>query len=186
MLHSLPPQPMYPPSGIHFRNPFSEPSRAQSHVKYDFDIPSPSSGYNRIPFSFRRPLTPPPDMNTVVSSIRPSQHSCYEDKTATPVKYETGQQLKHDPVAYNQAQVFNHVQPKQEAVPRPTSRPRSPVFTQNPNTAPSRRSSQVSTIAPSLQIPRSVNNSQGSLAELAAQVRQWCVKSCGTMFLSIF
>ncbi|KAF2772917.1 hypothetical protein EJ03DRAFT_341196 [Teratosphaeria nubilosa] len=48
----------------------------------------------------------------------------------------------------------------------PASGPQQPIF----NDPMSRRASQASAIAPSFQIPRSVNDSGGSLAELAAQI----------------
>lgn len=50
----------------------------------------------------------------------------------------------------------------------PVSGPRQPVFDE-PRTF-SRRGSQANAIAPSFQIPRSVNDSGGSLSELAAQI----------------
>ncbi|TKA68683.1 hypothetical protein B0A49_09552 [Cryomyces minteri] len=56
---------------------------------------------------------------------------------------------------------------------RPTARPQSPSFPQDPLTAPSstqyNKSSTNNAIAPALQIPSTINSSQGSLTELAAQ-----------------
>ncbi|KAI6880446.1 hypothetical protein KC355_g22148, partial [Hortaea werneckii] len=50
----------------------------------------------------------------------------------------------------------------------PAQGPRQPIF--NDPGAQTRRASQANAIAPSFQIPRSVNDSGGSLAELAAQI----------------
>lgn len=181
MLNSLPPQSMYPPSDIHFRNPFKESSRPQSHYNYGVHVPSPSPGYsNKISLPFHKPLTPPPEMNSVAQNVQLRQYSYYNDRSAT--KYEA-EQSKHEPATCRQNQVNNNAQPKQEASSRPVSRPRSPVFTQNPNPGASRADCQVNSIAPSLQIPRSVNNSQGSLAELAAQVRLLSVLHVAQPFL---
>lgn len=181
MLNSLPPQSMYPPSDIHFRNPFKESSRSQSHYNYGVHVPSPSPGYsNKISLPFHKPLTPPPEMNSVAQNVQLRQYSYYNDRSAT--KYEA-EQSKHEPATCRQNQVNNNAQPKQEASSRPVSRPRSPVFTQNPNPGASRADCQVNSIAPSLQIPRSVNNSQGSLAELAAQVRLLSVLHVAQPFL---
>lgn len=60
--------------------------------------------------------------------------------------------------------------PQVEPAPQPSGKARSPVFTKAPNTGVPQKSSNLANIAPSLQIPLSVNNSQGSLADLAAQV----------------
>lgn len=169
MLNLLPPQSMYPPSGVHFRNPFNQPSRPQSHHHYDLDLTSPSSGYSKSSVSLHRPLTPPPEMNSVASHVQRPQYPYYGERPASSVKYEPGQ-AKYESGAYSQPQSY-HDQPKREIISQPVSKAQSPVFTENPNTGAIQKNSQMSTIAPSLQIPRSVNNSQGSLAELAAQVR---------------
>lgn len=170
MLHSLPPQPMYSPTGIHFRNPFIE-QRPQSRYNHDFNHPLSSTEYNtsKSALPLHRPITPPPEMNTVATNLPHSQNLYYGDRSAAPLKYEMGQS-KYEVGAFDQSQALSNQQAKQEPFPESVSRPRSPVFTQNPNTGGPRRTSQVNSIAPSLQIPRSVNNSQGSLAELAAQV----------------
>ncbi|KAH0011526.1 hypothetical protein KCU80_g20476, partial [Aureobasidium melanogenum] len=72
---------------------------------------------------------------------------------------------------HNQSQSQNQVQlPKPDVSARPPSpvyQPHPVHFIEPPN---QKRDSHMSAIAPSLQIPRSVNNSQGSIAELAAQI----------------
>lgn len=175
----LPSQSMYPPSGISFRNPFlttGVPSHASHYSPsinnpgYDLDIPSPSSRSNsKVSSHARRPPTPPPDMNTVAQQVQHSRHSYYGDRSAASLKYEPSQ-IKYEPVQYNHEQSHRNTQtqPKQEVTSQPANRPRSPVFQQD---APAQvKGSNMNAIAPSLQIPRSVNNSQGSLSELAAQV----------------
>lgn len=179
---------MYPPSEILFRNPFlttGGPSHAShsayNRQGYDFDIPSPSSRSNsKNSFHDRRPPTPPPEMNTVAQPVQHSRHNYYGDRSAAPLKYEPSQ-IKYDSVSYNHEQAYRNPQPqpKQEVTSQPASRPRSPVFQQDPP-APS-KGSTMNAIAPSLQIPRSVNNSQGSLSELAAQVGAHCGQIPRTM-----
>ena len=62
---------------------------------------------------------------------------------------------------------------------QPSSRTMSPVQQARSHTVDDHtrqhnsRASQANAIAPSFQIPRSVNDSGGSLSELAAQVRFW-------------
>ncbi|GAB7356623.1 hypothetical protein MBLNU459_g7345t1 [Dothideomycetes sp. NU459] len=170
MLSLQPHQSMYPPSGIHFRNPFltsSGPSHSSrsafGHQGYELDVPSPSSAtVNKVSFHARRPLTPPPDMNTVAQQVPHSRHDFYGDRSAAPAKYE--------PPMYSHEQSYRNVQAqaKQDITSQSSNRPRSPVFQQS-STVQS-KDSTANAIAPSLQIPRSVNNSQGSLSELAAQI----------------
>ncbi|KAF1345888.1 cyclin-domain-containing protein [Delphinella strobiligena] len=85
-------------------------------------------------------------MNSVAQNVQLRQYSYYNDRSAT--RYET-EQSKHEPATCRQNQVNNNALPDCGA---------------------SRADFQVNSIAPSLRIPRSVNNSQGSLAELAAQI----------------
>jgi hypothetical protein len=169
---------MYPPPGIHFRNPFVDSSASTSqsfdhrHHSFSLDIQSPA-GSARVPYPSTKPLTPPPDMHSVAAHVQP-QHSSYygERSSAAPIKYE---HRKYDQSTYdhNQSQSQNQVQlPKPDVSARPPSpvyQPHPVHFIEPPN---QKRDSHMSAIAPSLQIPRSVNNSQGSIAELAAQVSQ--------------
>ncbi|KAI5241927.1 hypothetical protein E4T42_07844 [Aureobasidium subglaciale] len=168
---------MYPPPGIHFRNPFVDSSAStsqnfsHSHFKLDLDIQSPA-GSAKVTFPTNKPLTPPPDMNSVASHVQP-QHSSYygERSSATPVKYE---HRKYDQATYDQS--HSHSQ-NQVHLPKPdvsAAKPPSPVYQPHPvhfiDPPTNKRDSHMSAIAPSLQIPRSVNSSQGSIAELAAQI----------------
>jgi len=70
----------------------------------------------------------------------------------------------------------NEVQPSQPVYQRPTSpQPANDVNTlAPPEGLPRRKSTSSDTILPNLQIPASINNSGGSLAEFAAQV---CAKN---------
>lgn len=164
---------MYPPPGIYFRNPFVDSSTStsqsfgHSHHKFPLDIQSPA-GSAQVTFSSTKPLTPPPDMNSVATHVQPQHNSYYgETSSAAPIKYED---RRYDQPTYDQSQ--NQVQlPKPEVK---AARPPSPVYQPHPvhfiDPPTQKRDSHMSAIAPSLQIPRSVNNSQGSIAELAAQV----------------
>ncbi|KAI5203115.1 hypothetical protein E4T39_04414 [Aureobasidium subglaciale] len=168
---------VYPPPGIPFRNPFVDASAStsqnfsHSHFKLDLDIQSPA-GSAKVTFPTNKPLTPPPDMNSVASHVQP-QHSSYyaERPSATPVKYE---HRKYDQPTYDQSHGHSL---NQVHLPKPdvsAARPPSPIYQPHPvhfiDPPTNKRDSHMSAIAPSLQIPRSVNNSQGSIAELAAQI----------------
>jgi hypothetical protein len=164
---------MYPPPGIHFRNPFDDSRTPTSqscrhHHNLDLDIQSPS-GSAKVTVRTQKPLTPPPDMNSVVSHVQPQHGNCYGERPPA-IKYEQQQQQKHDQPVYAHTQ--HQVQlPKPEVsaarLPSPIYQPH-PVHFTNPSN--NKRDSHMSAIAPSLQIPQSVNNSHGSIAELAAQV----------------
>ncbi|KAH0359497.1 hypothetical protein KCU65_g9930, partial [Aureobasidium melanogenum] len=168
---------MYPPPGIHFRNPFVDSSTStsqsfdHSHHKFPLDIQSPA-GSTKVTHPSTKPLTPPPDMHSVASHVHPQHNSYYgERSSAAPIKYE---HRKYDQPTYD----HNHSQSQtQVQLPKPdvsAARPPSPVYQPHPVhfTEPlnQKRDSHTSAIAPSLQIPRTVNNSQGSIAELAAQI----------------
>lgn len=170
---------MYPPPGIHFRNPFVDSSTStsqsfdHSHHKFPLDIQSPA-GSAKVSYPSTKPLTPPPDMHSVASHVQPQHTSYYgERSSAAPIKYE---HRKYDQPTYDHSQSQSQTQVQ---LPKPdvsAARPPSPIyqphpvhFTEPPN---QKRDSHMSAIAPSLQIPRTVNNSQGSIAELAAQVSQ--------------
>lgn len=158
---------MYPPPGIHFRNPFVDNRTSQPfcHYNFDLDLQSPS-GSAKVSCPAKKPITPPPDMNSVASHVQPPQYSF------APVKYE---QRQYEQPSYSHAQASTQ---GQVHLPRPevSTRPSSPVQQPHPvtftNPHDQKRDSHMNAIAPSLQIPRSVNNSQGSIAELAAQVRE--------------
>lgn len=166
MTSLLPPAPMHTSSTIRFRDPFVSKDTAypHSHFSYEYSRPAASSLSSSQQQSVgHRVLTPPPEMNGTAASVRPSQYQ------------EHGQYLAN----YGQSQVapyqsYGHTATTNTSTTSRTMSPTSRPSTVGPADAVStRQSSQSNAIAPSLQIPRAVNNSQGSLSELAAQV---CVK----------
>ena len=125
------------------------------------------SGWSKQAFSFQsRPLTPPLDMNTTAHYAPHSDHR--------------GPQHPEDS-GYGQR--YPHVHYHSSSIPPPTTvnqmsngRPLTPYSQSHDQSRPSEQSNQPkssnnNSIAPFLQIPRSINNSGGSLSELAAQVR---------------
>ena len=165
MLGLLQPRSMYPPSAIQFCNPLPDTSRYHT-CHNNLDISSPLHRPKDFSLPLQRPITPPPDMNTIAPHVQHPRYAYYGDRSATSANHETE-------VSYNQtrqSQVLGNTQSKPEVIPQSSTRPRSPIFTQVSNAPAPRRDSQTHSIAPALQIPRSVNNTQGSLAELAAQV----------------
>jgi len=118
-----------------------------------------------------RPLTPPPEkMNSVAASLQPSaiiyqEHGPWERSGGG----SGGHASYHNS---NLCRDFYAPSSSYSVASRPVSRPHSPTYSDltpllETSRMPQRKSSS---IAPSLQIPRSINSSQGSLSELAAQI----------------
>lgn len=153
-------------STIRFRDPFV------SHPTYTNDQRSwPSLAHRH---DLNRALTPPPEMNGVSQHpplyYRPEHASHGGDPLARQHAY------KAPPSSYLPQELSNAEFGRAGYATQPSSRTMSPVqharahtvddYARHHNT----RASQANAIAPSFQIPRSVNDSGGSLSELAAQV----------------
>lgn len=149
----LPPGSMYTASTIRFRDPFVSSGTPQPHNGFSYEYSRPAASSN---YQFSRVLTPPPEMTGVSANLRPSQ------------SHEQGHYYGN----HGQSQVAPY-----HSYGQSSNRPVSPRSRQNTVGAADvasqsqGQSSQSNAIAPALQIPRAVNNSQGSLSELAAQVR---------------
>ncbi|QIW95294.1 hypothetical protein AMS68_000812 [Peltaster fructicola] len=149
MQRTLPPS-MYTNGAVTFRNPFdnSGTSFDPHHLSQD----SPYAAYVHL----NRPPTPPPEMH------------------GAQYTFEQGfrQERGHDSVLGDQyvykpytSQEHDHARP-----PSPANLSRPAVDFESTTETVSRRPSQANDIAKPFQIPRSVNDSGGSLAELAAEI----------------
>ena len=160
---------MYADTANYFRDPFVSNDDFDSHQR---------GGW--LPFSqrldFNRPLTPPPDMNGIPHTSKPGyyqQEHGYHYGDFTP-----GQQAYRAPAAsYGPQEVSNADFGRNGVSTEPCScsvsptQPRQKTVDDSQQYSHQRRGSQANAIAPSFQIPKSVNDSGGSLSELAAQVR---------------
>lgn len=170
MTSILPPLHMYAPSAIHFRDPFASQDSYQ-------DRPRPSwTSQPQYP-DFTRAFTPPPEMN----GVSHAKAGYYQQEHGHHYgDYLPDQQAYTAPVAPHMPQELSHGQNGRRTQVSGRTSP-APVVRQpvaGDGYAQSRRTSQANAIAPSFQIPKSVNDSGGSLSELAAQVRiimQWCL-----------
>ncbi|EME47388.1 hypothetical protein DOTSEDRAFT_69354 [Dothistroma septosporum NZE10] len=163
------PHHMYADTAIRFRDPFLVSKKDITPPKDNF------AGYDRSnsgwPSSARhpantRPPTPPPDMTGVQSSTKPSY--CQQKRG-------------HHYGDYPAQQAYRAPYAPQEVVKPEYNRPAADPYI-NGRSSPARhheaandhstlgRASQANAIALNFQIPRSVNDSGGSLAELAAQI----------------
>lgn len=132
-----------------------------------------NSGVVQVPVQdINRALTPPPEM-TGIHSTRPSFHA--GDHTQQHVDYVRGKPAYRAPVAAPQSlestsDYSRNAPVKVYSSSRASPSRHAPVgLAANP--AQQRRASQHhNAIATNFQIPRSVNDSGGSLSELAAQV----------------
>jgi hypothetical protein len=167
MTGTLHPHHMYASSAVQFRDPFA------SQDSY-FERARANRIFHHRQLDPARAITPPPDMNGVYHAAKPVYHQqeqghhCGEYAASQPTykaqvaKY-TSQDVAQALVQRNGTATHAGSRPLS-----PTVGPRQPVF-EEPHTL-SRRGSQANAIAPSFQIPRSVNDSGGSLSELAAQI----------------
>lgn len=153
-------------SAIRFRDPFV------SHNTYSTDQRSWPALTHR--HDLNRALTPPPEMN----GISQQQPLYYRQEHSSHVSDSLSrhQAYKAPTGTYLPQEMSNAEFGRSGYATQPSSRTISPVQQARSHTVDdygrqhNSRASQVNAIAPSFQIPRSVNDSGGSLSELAAQV----------------
>jgi hypothetical protein len=156
---------MYAEPAIRFRDPF--------RVSKKLTSPASNKSFHQLsqrpPFqsTFSGPRTPPPEMNAASSSFRSEYQPQEHAQSYGGHMSSQHPQRAHVP-AYPSADVTVHSHDYSRPLPQSTSNGRSsparPVFIEE------RRRSNANAIASNFQIPRDVNDSGGSLAELAAQV----------------
>jgi hypothetical protein len=165
---------MYAVADIHSRDPFGSKDTFDAHQTSLHSFPS----Y----LDFNRALTPPPEMSGVTQASRPSYYQ--QEHAHHYGDYLPSHYAAKAPVGpYLPQEVSNAQFGRNGVTTQPNSRPLSPALPSRQPAADDvqaysqqRRGSQPSAIAPSFQIPKSVNDSGGSLSELAAQVSS-CVNS---------
>ena len=175
MTSILPPLHMYAASSIHFRDPFVSREAYEDHSRGRWHSYPQYADFNRA-------LTPPPEMSSLADTSKSTyyqqEHGQHYDD------YLPKQQAYRAPVApYLPQDVTNADFGRNGVATQPGSRTMSPALQSRQATVDDsqqqihqRRASQANAIAPSFQIPKSVNDSGGSLSELAAEVSS-CVTS---------
>ena len=168
MTSILPPHHMYADSRIHFRDPFGSSDAYAEHQSESWYSPNQYTDFNRA-------LTPPPDMSTFSRSSKPATYQ--QEHGHHYGDYMHSQQAYRAPVtSYVPREVTNSEFGRSGVPTQPGSRAISPVpsrqatFDHSVQPSQQRRGSEANAIAPAFQIPTSVNDSGGSLSELAAQV----------------
>ncbi|TKA61152.1 hypothetical protein B0A55_12026 [Friedmanniomyces simplex] len=159
---------MYTTSAVHFTDPFAPKGGPHTTERANWGF-----AWHQDP---ARSITPPPEMNRLSHDADPAvykQERAYQYNDSLP-----SQQAYRAPGAPGppyRPQGALHTQDINGTASQPSSRtispirgPRQPVF--EDVRASSQRGSQANAIAPSFQIPRAVNDSGGSLAELAAEI----------------
>ncbi|KAK4504842.1 hypothetical protein PRZ48_002805 [Zasmidium cellare] len=159
---------MYAASAIRFKDPFAV-SKDLTPPKNHFTAYDKSrSAQSRYP-DVGSPLTPPPEMNGVSQASKandfPREHGHhYGDLMPAHQAYRA-------PVApYLPQEVTNADFGRHGIVSQPNGRVSPVRQAQAEAVQPHRRPSQANSIAANFQIPRAVNDSGGSLGELAAQI----------------
>ncbi|KAK4901108.1 hypothetical protein LTR27_001664 [Elasticomyces elasticus] len=160
---------IYAASAVHFTDPFAPKSGQRNTTRTNWT-------WQQDP---ARSLTPPPEMNSVLHETKPAYYrqerayqynDCLPGQQAYRASDVVGPPYQPQDVPHYDYQSRSAV--ASQAVSRdvsPSRGPRQPVFESNRGAEP-RQSSQATAIAPSFQIPRSVNDSGGSLAGLAAEI----------------
>jgi len=167
MTSILRPHHMYANSAIQFRDPFASRDNYRDPARANWSSYSQHSDINRA-------LTPPPDMSQAAHATKPAYYQ--QERGQHYGDYSHAQRDYKAPVAPYHVRGAPHVRVGQSGASTqttsraisPVQEPRQPVF--NDPATQSRRGSQASAIALPFQIPRSVNDSGGSLSELAAQI----------------
>lgn len=163
---------MYAPTAIRFIDPFalpkdcSHPLQDHKHSRDIWTVQAPHQDINQF-------LTPPPEM-AGVESARPSFHAT--DYSQQHVDYVNGKPAYRASLApYQCPDGFSDHNRNRTTITSynnaRTSPPKSAPIEPSIDQSQQRRGSQYhNAIASNFQIPRSVNESGGSLSELAAQV----------------
>lgn len=164
---------MYADAAIRFRDPFVSKDAYEPTFKGSWPSYPQHSDFNRA-------LTPPPEMNDVSHA---SKYPYYEQEHGDRYRpYMPAQQAQRAHVApYVPQEVSNADFGRNGVATQPNSRTISPVqhsrqsqYNESQHYEPQqthqKRDSQANAIASQFQIPKSVNDSGGSLSELAAQV----------------
>jgi hypothetical protein len=163
-----PPHPMYANAAIQFRDPFAARDSTINRQPHNYAASRANWASYTPSQDLSRALTPPPDMNTVghvaqhvthheqrYNSHMPA-HSAYRAPVAQYPPYEpSGESRTAD---------------SRDAKVSPTSQARLPALDSAIETQSRQHKPNHNAIAPSFQIPKSVNDSGGSLSELAAEV----------------
>lgn len=162
---------MYANASIQFRDPFAARDSTINRQPHNYA----SSRANWAPYSnnsqdLSRALTPPPDMNNVshATHVTHQEHGQrYNNHMSTQSAYNRAplaQYPSYEPSSNN------HVAESRDAKVSPATQTRVAALDSAVETHSRVHKPNHNAIAPSFQIPKSVNDSGGSLSELAAEV----------------
>jgi hypothetical protein len=162
---------MYANAAIQFRDPFAARDSTLNRQPHHYG----SSRANWAAYTSNqdpgRALTPPPDMNNATHAAQHITHQehgqRYNSNMSTHSAYRAP--VAHYPSSYD-ASGDNRAAASRDAKVSPTTQTRLPALDSAVETQSRSHKPNHSAIAPSFQIPKSVNDSGGSLSELAAEV----------------
>lgn len=174
-----PPQQMYANAAVQFRDPFAARDSTFNRQPHSYSRSRAGWTSQSNYHDFNRALTPPPDMNGVSHHPKPSTHyqehgNRYNDYVQGPQGYRApvSQYPPYEPSGASTRPVAsrNHTMSPNTQSRQSRIQPSLDVQHDTQSQPQSRRPSRDSAIAPSFQIPKTVNDSGGSLSELAAQI----------------
>lgn len=167
LITSIHPHPMYANAAIQFRDPFAARDSTINRQPHTYG----QSRANWASYSnnqdLSRALTPPPDMNSVSHA---SQHAGRQEHGQHYNSHVSAHSTYRAPVAsYSSYQPSANSNTAESKV-SPTMQTRLPALDSANDSQSRPHKPNNNAIAPSFQIPKSVNDSGGSLSELAAEV----------------
>lgn len=154
-----------------FELPPIRPSYVEDLLDPSVPVGWPSSS---IPSDFLSPLTPPPEMNGMPEAAHPGYYQQQENGLGT-AGYPSGvDAYRLPPTSSFPREVSNADFGRHSRHPSrnvsPFQQHRQPAIDDTQTHLHQKRAPRTDTIAPSFQVPKTVNDSGGSLSELAAQV----------------
>ncbi|KAM0700563.1 hypothetical protein Q7P35_012284 [Cladosporium inversicolor] len=161
---------MYANAAIQFRDPFAARDSTINRQPHNYA----SSRANWTSYTntqdLNRSLTPPPDMNNVSHA---PQHVAHQDYSQRYNNHMSSHSTYRAPLANypsHEPSTANHVVESRDAKVSPTTQTRASALDSAIETHSRVHKPNHTAIAPSFQIPKSVNDSGGSLSELAAEI----------------
>lgn len=160
---------MYANAAIQFRDPFAARDSTINRQPHNYGPSTANWASYSSNQDLNRALTPPPDMTNVSHAQHLTHHNHgqrYDSHMPTHSAYRApvAQYPSYEPSGENR------VAESRDAKVSPTTQTRLPALDSAVETHSRAHKPNHNSIAPSFQIPKSVNDSGGSLSELAAEV----------------
>jgi hypothetical protein len=173
---------MYANAAIQFRDPFAARDSTINRQPHNYASSRANWASYTNTQDLNRSLTPPPDMNNVSHA---PQHATHQDYSQRYNNHMPSHSTYRAPVANypsHEPSTQSHMVESRDAKVSPTTQTRASALDSAIETHSRVHKPNHNAIAPSFQIPKSVNDSGGSLSELAAEVSFWISRDARCRF----